>query len=310
MLLIWLVGAGFLYWPFREWKATYQAPFLSALLWPFMVAIFIGWLLFHYLRVKTGDFGNIEPILEKKLEPSLQPVSERKHKNFTKPTLDAMIYDTKLHFALTKVNIPSYFIEGTIRNNKKVFQDLVTSNNVGLDEKNQIVRTFILQEWLKSEYGKDFYQSAINLTDSKVSQSNVESLADEFIVAFHGFYQDVNQKRALAKQIYHSARNEYKYLDISGSDFGDFLELEKYSKEFKGFHYMRELELDRAMVRRRNRNQISYKDYNPEDEIDPFIKGVDMAEVNYLIGFLTDHLSVESRVKLKMSIVQGLLSSE
>ena len=42
MLLIWLVGAAFLYWPFKKWDATYKAPILSALLWPVMVIFFLG----------------------------------------------------------------------------------------------------------------------------------------------------------------------------------------------------------------------------------------------------------------------------
>lgn len=42
MLLIWLVGAAFLYWPFKKWEATYKAPILSAFLWPVMVIFFLG----------------------------------------------------------------------------------------------------------------------------------------------------------------------------------------------------------------------------------------------------------------------------
>lgn len=42
MLLIWLVVAAFLYWPFRQWDATYKAPLISALLWPLMILFFIG----------------------------------------------------------------------------------------------------------------------------------------------------------------------------------------------------------------------------------------------------------------------------
>lgn len=44
MLLIWLVGAAFLYWPFRKWEATYKAPIISALLWPVMVIFFLGFI--------------------------------------------------------------------------------------------------------------------------------------------------------------------------------------------------------------------------------------------------------------------------
>ncbi|MFW1840995.1 hypothetical protein ACG9XS_21015 [Acinetobacter gyllenbergii] len=54
MLLIWLVGAAFLYWPFTKWEATYKAPILSALLWPLM-AIF---LIFFVLWAKFLNKNN------------------------------------------------------------------------------------------------------------------------------------------------------------------------------------------------------------------------------------------------------------
>ena len=42
MFTAYLVIAAFLYWPFRKWVATAEAPGLSALLWPLMVIFFIG----------------------------------------------------------------------------------------------------------------------------------------------------------------------------------------------------------------------------------------------------------------------------
>ena len=49
MLTIWLVVAAFLYWPFRKWEATYKAPLISALLWPLLIFIFLGALIWGSL---------------------------------------------------------------------------------------------------------------------------------------------------------------------------------------------------------------------------------------------------------------------
>ena len=49
MLTIWLVVAAFLYWPFRKLEATYKAPLISALLWPLLIFIFLGALIWGSL---------------------------------------------------------------------------------------------------------------------------------------------------------------------------------------------------------------------------------------------------------------------
>lgn len=41
MVIAWLVIAAILYVPFKQWSATAEAPFLSALLWPLLVAFFV-----------------------------------------------------------------------------------------------------------------------------------------------------------------------------------------------------------------------------------------------------------------------------
>lgn len=57
MLLIWLVGAAFLYWPFKKWEATYKAPIISALLWPVMVIFFLGVILWARFIDTSNDFS-------------------------------------------------------------------------------------------------------------------------------------------------------------------------------------------------------------------------------------------------------------
>lgn len=57
MLLIWLVGAAFLYWPFKKWEATYKAPIISALLWPVMVIFFLGIILWARFIDTSNDFS-------------------------------------------------------------------------------------------------------------------------------------------------------------------------------------------------------------------------------------------------------------
>ena len=65
MLLIWLVGAAFLYWPFRKWEATYKAPIISALLWPVMVIFFVGFIvwakLFNRDNIVSSKNENLSP---------------------------------------------------------------------------------------------------------------------------------------------------------------------------------------------------------------------------------------------------------
>lgn len=41
MVVGWLIIAALLYFPFKKWVATAEAPFISALLWPLMVGFFI-----------------------------------------------------------------------------------------------------------------------------------------------------------------------------------------------------------------------------------------------------------------------------
>ena len=41
MFVAWLIIAVLLYFPFKRWAATVDAPFISALLWPLMVSFFI-----------------------------------------------------------------------------------------------------------------------------------------------------------------------------------------------------------------------------------------------------------------------------
>lgn len=65
MLLIWLVGAAFLYWPFRKWEATYKAPIISALLWPVMVIFFVGFIVW----AKIFDRANNVPRKNENLSP-------------------------------------------------------------------------------------------------------------------------------------------------------------------------------------------------------------------------------------------------
>jgi len=65
MLLIWLVGAAFLYWPFKKWEATYKAPIISALLWPIMVVFFLGFIIW----VKFIDTNNNFSKKKKELSP-------------------------------------------------------------------------------------------------------------------------------------------------------------------------------------------------------------------------------------------------
>ena len=57
MLLIWLVGAAFLYWPFKKWDATYKAPILSALLWPVMVIFFLGLIIWAKFVDRDSNFS-------------------------------------------------------------------------------------------------------------------------------------------------------------------------------------------------------------------------------------------------------------
>lgn len=42
MVAVYFVIAAFLYWPFRKWVATAEAPAISALLWPLMAVFFLG----------------------------------------------------------------------------------------------------------------------------------------------------------------------------------------------------------------------------------------------------------------------------
>lgn len=58
MLLIWLVVAAFLYWPFRNWQATYKAPLISALLWPIMVFFFIGFIIWAKISDRKDNERN------------------------------------------------------------------------------------------------------------------------------------------------------------------------------------------------------------------------------------------------------------
>ena len=57
MLLIWLVGAAFLYWPFKKWEATYKAPILSAFLWPVMVIFFLGLIIWAKFVDRDSNFS-------------------------------------------------------------------------------------------------------------------------------------------------------------------------------------------------------------------------------------------------------------
>lgn len=41
MVIGWLIVAVLLYFPFKRWVATAEAPFISALLWPLMVIFFV-----------------------------------------------------------------------------------------------------------------------------------------------------------------------------------------------------------------------------------------------------------------------------
>ena len=41
MVIGWLIIAVLLYFPFKRWVATAEAPFISALLWPLMIVFFI-----------------------------------------------------------------------------------------------------------------------------------------------------------------------------------------------------------------------------------------------------------------------------
>ena len=65
MLLIWLVGAAFLYWPFRKWEATYKAPIISALLWPVMVIFFVGLIVWEKFFNRDNNLSS----KNKKLSP-------------------------------------------------------------------------------------------------------------------------------------------------------------------------------------------------------------------------------------------------
>ncbi|HCU1862310.1 TPA: hypothetical protein OUH79_002622 [Acinetobacter baumannii] len=58
MLLIWLVGAAFLYWPFKKWEATYKSPIISALLWPVMVIFFIGFIVWAKFCDKDNNVSS------------------------------------------------------------------------------------------------------------------------------------------------------------------------------------------------------------------------------------------------------------
>lgn len=46
MVALYFVIAAFLYWPFKKWVATSGAPAISALLWPIMLVLLIGLLIF------------------------------------------------------------------------------------------------------------------------------------------------------------------------------------------------------------------------------------------------------------------------
>ncbi|MHA3105489.1 hypothetical protein [Acinetobacter sp. ANC 3791] len=63
MLLIWLVGAAFLYWPFRKWEATYKAPIISALLWPVMVIFFLGFIVWEKIFHRDNNVSTEKEVL-------------------------------------------------------------------------------------------------------------------------------------------------------------------------------------------------------------------------------------------------------
>lgn len=71
MLLVWLVVAAFLYWPFTRWRTTYQAPAISALLWPLMVLVFLGVIIWEKLlersEYKKSTVFNTPPPLPKEI---------------------------------------------------------------------------------------------------------------------------------------------------------------------------------------------------------------------------------------------------
>ncbi|MCB1657719.1 MAG: hypothetical protein KDI39_05775 [Pseudomonadales bacterium] len=60
MLTFWLVISAFLYWPFRQWEATYKAPLISALLWPFLILFFIGTLIWQRLSNKEQQQKSVK----------------------------------------------------------------------------------------------------------------------------------------------------------------------------------------------------------------------------------------------------------
>jgi hypothetical protein len=59
MIVIWLVIAALLYFPFKRWVATDKAPIISALLWPLLIVFFIvGLPLIALLEKIRGKHGN------------------------------------------------------------------------------------------------------------------------------------------------------------------------------------------------------------------------------------------------------------
>lgn len=60
MFTIWLVISAFLYWPFRQWEATYKSPLISALLWPFLILFFIGALIWQSLSKKDKQQKSVK----------------------------------------------------------------------------------------------------------------------------------------------------------------------------------------------------------------------------------------------------------
>ena len=52
MMTIYFIVAAFLYWPFKKWNATSEAPAISALLWPAIPVVFLVIIAFALLSKK------------------------------------------------------------------------------------------------------------------------------------------------------------------------------------------------------------------------------------------------------------------
>ncbi len=283
MLLIWLVGAAFLYWPFRQWVATSNASLISALLWPLMLIVIIVGLFIAYFK------------------------REKQHVNSSggkQIVLEDTISSIKIRFMFAQENVPTYFIEEEVWRNSDLCMNIINSTKIESDQKEKIIQQYIVIEWFKFKYGEQFYELISELTNLQVINNSTKYLSHEFSLPFNVFYKNNNDRLALATQIYKISKEDFISSGNSLSEFRNILELNGHSEELMTFHRLKDIESQDFMLKRQS---MSYEDYDSMDNNDIHVKEIDMHEVNYLFSFITDSLSSVPKLKVGMSIVQGLI---